>query len=466
MPDRHITPDETPAGTAHEFASVVIDIPARLKRAGQFLDVPLPILVIVQDGIAEVPSDTYRFALNRAVVERFDTLRRMLVTIASLYEFWRNSGLPIKSNEEVDVVIWNYLSERLHGVDGVAYATVRTEFCDIRTYVRFCRKQGRNDSPFARALGTQSLLFETTMPVRPTAAFLQHLRLQRERWLELQEQEAAFPNDLKKIGTPSLWRTKRITRFPTEQQMDDLIFTEPNAMYRAAYCLLAGTGPRLSELLHMWRCDVLPASYAGRFSGANDGNPFVIYAHPEASVWTGETLATKGVRTRQDVLDLKYSRTSRLWTTSRKERLGWKGMLLFDPRHLSWGIWVVDRYAKEFARLLPTILHLHQELHADDHHPYFWINGVNSKHRGNPLRKQMLRRAIGAACSRNGIQPFIDEGGHGHGFRHFTAWYCETILGFAPAEKQLVLRHGNVQSQEDYGRRLADLFSKLSAGRS
>lgn len=446
--------------------SVVIDIPARLKRSGQVMEVPLPILVTLQGGEADVPSDTYRFALNRATVEKFDALRRMLVAIASLYDFWRASGLPIGTDEEVDLVIWNYLERRLTGANSVQYATVRTEFCDIRTYVRFCRKQNRLDSPFARALGEGSRLFEMKMPVRPTAAFLQHLQIQRERWLELQEMEAVFPTDLKKIAAPSIRKTKQIIRFPTENQMDDLIFSEPNPVFRAAYCLLAGTGPRLSELLHMWRCDVLPQSYASKFSSSNDGNPFVIYAHPEASTWTGETFNSRGTRTRKDVLDFDYFTTSRLWMISKKERLGWKGMLLFDPRGLSWGFWVVDRYAKEFARLLPGILHLHEEQHTDDRHPYFWINGRSPKHRGNPMRKQMLRKAIGSACTRIGIEPFIDEGGHGHGFRHFTGWFAEAKLGLSPSEKQLVLRHGDVQSQEDYGRRLADLFSKLAPGRS
>jgi hypothetical protein len=443
--------------------SVVIDIPVRLKRAGRYIDVPLPILVISDGEEVAVPSDTYQFALNRAPVERFDALRRMLVAIASLYDFWRRSGLPISTDEEVDLVIWNYLDKRLSVVD---YATVRQEFVDIRTYVRFCRKQGRRESPFAQALGEGSCLFEFRMPVRPTAEFLQHLQIHRDRWLQLQEMEAVFPDDLRRVASPSLGKSKQIIRFPTENQMDDLIFTEPNPNYRAAFCLLAATGARICEPLHMWRCDVLPPSYAGKFSGHNDGNPFVIYAHPDASTWTGKSFSTAGARTRKDVLDLEYNTTSRLWTVAKKERLGWKGMLLFDRRGLSWGLWVVDRYAKEFARLLPRIHQLHEDTRTDERHPYFWINGANEAHRGDPMRKQMLRRAIGSACARIGIEPFIDAGGHGHGFRHFTAWYAEAKLGLSPAEKQLVLRHGAIGSQDDYGRRLADIHSKLASRRS
>ncbi|WP_037077124.1 hypothetical protein [Neorhizobium vignae] len=450
---------------APDATAIVIDVPVRLKRFGGIMDVPLPILVVLERGEVSVPSDTYRFALNRAGVEKFEALHRMLVTVRSLYVFWRSSGLSIRTDEEVDVVIWSYLGWRLTGPQSVGYETVRIEFSDIRTYVRFCRKQDLLDSPFARALGSESRLFETRMPVRPTAAFLQHLEIQRERFLELQELEAVFPIDLGKIAMPSTRKAKQIIRFPTESQMDDLIFSEPNLVYRAIYCLLAATGPRLSEALHMWRCDVLPPSYAGRFSGSNDGNPFVIYAHPEASTWTGESFGTRGARSRKEVLELEYSATSRLWKLSKKERLGWKGMLLFDPRGLSWGFWVVDRYAKEFARLLPSIHALHEELSTDEKHPYIWINPSNLAHRGKPMRQQMLRRAIGAACARIGLEPFIDEGGHGHGFRHFTGWYAEAKLGMSPSEKQLVLRHADVQSQEDYGRRLADIFSKLASGR-
>ncbi|WP_156668104.1 hypothetical protein [Rhizobium bangladeshense] len=456
--------DDSP--TAPDATAIVIDVPVRLKRFGSMMDVPLPILVVLEKGEVNVPSDTYQFALNRAAVERFDALHRMLVAIRSLYAFWRSSGLSIRTGEEVDVVIWSYLGWRLTGPESVGYGTVGIEFADIRTYVRFCRRQDRLASPFARALGSESRLFETKMPVRPTAAFLQHLKIQRERFLELQELEAVLPTDFRKIAVPSFKKAKHIIRFPTENQMDDLILSEPNPVYRALYCLLAATGARLSEALHMWRCDVLPPSYAGRFSGSNDGNPFVIYAHPEASTWTGESFASRGVRCRKEVLETEYNATSRLWTVSKKERLGWKGMLLFDPRNLSWGFWVVDRYAKEFARLLPSIHALHEELRTDEQHPYIWINPSNASYRGNPMRRQMLRRAIGRACARIGIEPFIDEGGHGHGFRHFAGWYAEAKLGMSPSEKQLVLRHGDVQSQEDYGRRLADIFSKLASGKS
>ncbi|NTJ08227.1 tyrosine-type recombinase/integrase [Rhizobium lusitanum] len=446
--------------------SVVLEIPAWIRRGRDTMLVPFPLLIIPTDhGQVEVPDDAFQFALNRAHVEKFDALRRMLVTIGSLYDFWRRSGRPMEDGEDADLAVWNYIAERLTGPKPVQYSTVRTEFDDIRTYARFCRDLGRAYSPVARALAAASRLFGKRLPMQPTAEFLQHLDVQRRRWADLLEGEAAFPADLKKLSSPSVKSGKKIVKFPTELQMDDMIDLEPNPLYRALLCLLAAQGPRLSECLQMWRCDVLPSVYASKFGASDDGNPFIIYAHPTASIWTGKSFAIRGGETRKEVLEREWSTTSSLWKHTRKDRDGWKSMLLFDRRALSWGFWAVDRYAKEFARLVPDILGLHEELGTDARHPYFWINPTDPSHRGNKMKKRNLRRVIGVACRRVGIEPVFDDGGHGHGLRHFCEWYAEKKVGMSPEEVQMVLRHQSVDSQESYGRRLSDLHAKLMGRR-
>ncbi|WP_430254833.1 hypothetical protein [Neorhizobium sp. DAR64872/K0K18] len=421
--------------------------------------VPFPLLIVpTEDGQVEVPDDVFQFALNRAKVEKFDALRRMFVAIGSLHDFWRRSGRPMEDGEDADLTIWNYMAERLASV---LYSTVRAEFGDIRTYARFCRDQDRGDSPFARALKADSKLFSQRLPMRPTAEFLQHLDVQRRRWADLQESEAAFPTDLKKLSGPSVKSGTKLVRFPTELQMDDMIDLEPNPLYRALLCLLASHGARLSECLQMWRCDVLPSVYASKFGASDDGNPFIIYAHPSASIWTGKSFAIRGNETRKEVLEREWSTTPSPWKHTRKDRDGWKSMLLFDRRALSWGFWVVDRYAKEFARLVPHIFGLHEQFETEARHPYFWINPSDPQHRGNKMKKRNLRRIIGVACQRVGIEPVFDDGGHGHGLRHFCEWYAEKKIGMSPEEVQLVLRHQSVNSQETYGRRLADVHTKL-----
>ena len=79
--------DVNPNDNAHavrDASAIVLDVPVRL-RFGDVMDVPLPLLVILKGGEVSVPSDTYRFALNEAVVERFEALHCMLTAICSLY---------------------------------------------------------------------------------------------------------------------------------------------------------------------------------------------------------------------------------------------------------------------------------------------------------------------------------------------------------------------------------------------
>lgn len=449
--------------TAEEIpAAIVLALPVRLKKRHSPVVVPLPVLIVMQDGEPTVPPDTFEFAVDRVSVERFDTLHRMLATIARLHDDWRASCIPLNSAEDADTVIWNYLYVRMTEPNPIAYGTARTEFRDICAFVRFCRRNQRLKTPFAQALAKGSRLFEDQMPFRRSHGFLQHLDAHRRRWLELQDFEPDLPQDLKKLAAPLRSSMARVVKFPTEQQMDDLIDRERNPMFRAAWCVLAAQGPRFSELLHMWRCDVLPPSCASRFSPSPDANPFLIYAHPEQSLYVGDSFSRKGGVSRKMVLENKYGTTSRLSRVAAKERLGWKSMLLFDARNLSWGFWMVDRYAREFERLLPTIWALHDEGGSDDRHPYLFINCRDAKHFGAPMRKQNLQRAYAAACQRVGLEPVLEAGGHGHGMRHFCAWYAEAKNGLDEAERQIVLRHRSQQSQEDYGRRLADLHAKLS----
>ncbi|TBC65032.1 MULTISPECIES: hypothetical protein [Rhizobium] len=443
-------------------ATVVIDIPAWVTHLGERTVVPLPILIVMQDGEATVPSDTFEFAVDRAAVEKFEALHRILATIARLHDEWRASRIPLNSAEDADTIIWNYLYSRLAPPAPVAYETIRTDFRDICSFVRFCRRNPRLKSHFAQALAKGSKLFEDQMPVRKTKGFLQHLDSHRRRWLELQDFEADMPRDLKKLAAPMLSSVAKITMFPTEQQMDDLIDLERNPMFKAAWCVLAAQGPRFAELLHMWRCDVLPPSFAARFTARPDANPFLIYAHPEQCLYTGESFARNVVVDRKMVLKEKYRTVSRLKKVEPNERLGWKSMLLFDARKLSWGFWMVERYARIFEGLLPTIWAFHDEAGSDRRHPYLFANCRNDKYFGSPMTKQNLQRAYVAACERVGLEPIMEAGGHGHGMRHFCAWYAEAKNLLDAPERQLVLRQKSQDSQEEYGRRLADLHAKMS----
>jgi len=444
-------------------ATVVIDLPVRMRRGEGVAVVPFPVLITMTGGQPVVPSEAYAFAVDRARIEPFATLRQMLVTIARLHDDWLASAIPIESADDADTVIWNYAWSRLCSDRPVAYETVRTEFRHITKFVRFCRLNRRLNSPFGAALAKGSRLFGTEMPIQESKDFLLHLDAHRRRWLELQDFEADFPADLRKVASPRISTSTKLTKFPTIGQMDDLIDLERNVVYRAAWCALAAQGPRFSELLQMWRCDVLPASYGRSYFSSDHpvDQPFLIYAHPSKSTWIGSSYARKAGNDRRAELANYYLLPGKERVRA-KERYGWKSMLLFDRRLLSWGYWVVGRYATEFERLLPAIWALHEEARTDGHHPFFWINGRDTDHFGKQMRKQNLQRAYAAAAIRVGLEPVIEDGGNGHGSRHFCKWYAEEQLGLGKGEVQLVLRHGSQKSQETYGRRLSDLHHRLS----
>ncbi len=450
-------------GETEAPVTVVIDLPVRLQRGRDVAVTPLPILITMANGRPVVPPETFTFSIDRARIEPFGTLRQMLTTIARLHDDWLASAIPLANADDADTVIWNYAWTRLCGDNPVAYETVRIEFRYITKFVRHCRLNPGLRSPFGTALAKGSRLFGEEMPIQKTRGFLLHLDGQRRRWLELQDFEADFPADLRKVGSPRILPSKKVVKFPTIGQMDDLIDLEKNVMFRAAWCLLAGQAARFSELLQMWRCDVLPGSHGRSYFSPQHpiGQTFIIYAHPSRSVWTGSDYSRQGAADRKSVL-ANYELLPGRDRVLAKERYGWKSMLLFDRRLLSWGYWVVDRYAKEFERLLPAIWALHEEVRTDGQHPFFWINGRNAEHFGEHMRRQNLQRAYGAAAVRVGLEPCIADGGNIHGSRHFCKWYAEEQLGLTEGEVQLVLRHGSQKSQKNYGRRLSDLHQRLN----
>jgi len=246
------------------------------------------------------------------------------------------------------------------------------------------------------------------------------------------------------------------------EQVDAIIDGERNPIYRSLWILLAYAGPRLSEALNLWRCDILPGSYSRFFSEIDmTGSPLVIFAHPSRSPYVGDVSPTKRGENRRTHLDRVWGLKPRPLQKSKK-RPGWKGMLFFhDQWLLSWAYWTSELRAAEFARLGSEIRAIHRAGNLDLRHPYYFCNCRNPQALYEPLSIGAAEQAFDLACIRVGIEPHSTIGAHIHGFRHFYEWTLKHRLKLEPETRRIFLRHRSIDSQEDYGHRAVDTYHSL-----
>lgn len=232
-------------------------------------------------------------------------------------------------------------------------------------------------------------------------------------------------------------------------------------MLKALWTELAYLGPRISEPLNHWRCDVLDASYSQVLFGAPVEGPLVIFAHPIHSRYTGPF--DSGLRTREQELKQRYGLVPRPDEASKKQRIGWKGMAAFNPElWITHGTWTCRKRASEFNELFAEILDLHGALGTDAMHPYLYVNSKNAAHLGEPLKIGNVEEAFERACIRAGVKPH-SPGAHLHGLRHFYRWYATHKLKLPEDIVQLMMRQRSVTSQRVYGKRFSDAYDAMAS---
>ena len=223
-------------------------------------------------------------------------------------------------------------------------------------------------------------------------------------------------------------------------------------------------GPRLSEILHLWRCDVLPGRLRKSLflDDLPSELPLVVLAHPSQSTYTGEPSSSGEDRLQH--LQRKFGLRPRTLLDPDPRWLGWKGMQFDEQgRLISQVFWSDHDRAVEFfhlyARLRSEIYPMvGQEVLAS--HPYFMINDCpHQPEFGLPMKLSNARKIFFRACRRIGVSPLLYHTGS-HGGRHFYKHSLKR-LGLDKEDVRKCMHHLSAESQEDYGRSLIFLRKNL-----
>lgn len=437
----------------------------------------LPLLTIrTTDGSVLVPDEALSWSQHLASKEvPTSQIRRRLNAVGRVYEFAETvADEQISRPGVMDLIVWEYLRARIETpVDPsarrfphwqpVQYEVVRTEFRDLVDFGRWCANYTGPSSPMGAAFKAGADIWRGVSRKLAPTDLLSHLEAQRTRWhAAFGEDRPITPSGLKRLAANGSGKSKGDTTLSIEE-VDAIIDREQNPMFKALWIELAYLGPRVSEALNHWRCDVLDGSYARKLFSADVHGPLVVFAHPSKSRYTGSFGRAESVKDRKQVLSERYGLVPRPDAVGRKQRLGWKGMMVFNAElWITHGTWTCPKRAAEFGQLFHEILDIHRQLGTEAMHPYLYINSRSAAHSGEPSKIGNIEDAFDRACVRAGVVPH-SPGAHLHGLRHFYRWYSIHELKLSEEIVQSMMRQTSPLSQRVYGKRSQDMHDAMSS---
>ncbi|MBY6117185.1 hypothetical protein KUW09_23515 [Mameliella alba] len=418
-----------------------------------------------------------RWTLERAQTLKLSTVSRGVKSLCKLINFisLRQPG-GAKSIDEQSAHVFSFVDYRLSGTlhlsnqdplkklnwPSVRRATAKNEFNDIVEFFFFLERNGfQSTKIFSNRLRAlpQSSLSSFRNARASSRDMLNHLAKAREFW--------ASHHTTSTRQMPTRGRTasevKTFRPYPPRSEVDAIIEAEQNPTFRAIWLVLAyGGSHRVSEILNLWQCDVLPSHYRQEFFGfaPREDGPLVLIAHPAESTYLGH-FENSQKRTRENFLRAKYDLKPRN-KLSENDKLyaGFKSKALFGSHKTADTFWLDLGAAYQFHHCANEIRRFHSSNRTSRFHPYFFVNTMSKDASyGMPLKKGRLDVAWQAACRRVGVEP-NRRGRNIQGLRHYSKALAEK-LKFTPRQIQLMRGDLSIASQDDYGADLSGLRDAL-----
>lgn len=292
-------------------------------------------------------------------------------------------------------------------------------------------------------------------------------RLSRERGMLLAHVAGSRPATVPLVGLSerTVRRRSSARAHMPKSLIEDLIQATPSLTQRMAFVQATFGGQRISEILNLWRCDVLPGRLRPVLFPDDVATdvPLVVLAHPSQSRYVGDS--RPGTADRLQHLARAYSLKPRNLLEGEPMEAGWKGMLMDNEDLLASQVFWVDRaWARIFHemfqqlrdRVLPTVPDAVRR-----GHPYLIVNDAPGRVEfGQPMKMSNIRKAFDRALGRLGVDAERYHQGV-HGLRHAYKAMLEG-LGMSPEEVRKAMHHVSVGSQKSYGETTARLNERMT----
>ena len=270
----------------------------------------------------------------------------------------------------------------------VARTTVARDRYYVAEYIDFCLQHGGNlilgetrpsSEELSRTFG-RIARGRVTVHATDLLHHIAHRRTQRPAFkIDISDRQT-----IRKVSV-------RAKHFPSPEIVAAMIDATDSIIQKMLLIEAFHGGARLSELLHQWRCDVLPGRFRQNiFADDRASNvPLVLLAHPSQSRFLGD-LRQAGPE-RSSVLRTKYNLSPRHLIKPDPLWVGWKGMQ-FDEESLlvSQVFWNDPSRAKQFYDLFCRLrIEIYPAIseHILSSHPYLFINDCPEKPEfGQPMK--------------------------------------------------------------------------------
>ena len=238
-----------------------------------------------------------------------------------------------------------------------------------------------------------------------------------------------------------------------------LIEAEKNLTYKAIWLAGFFGGPRVSELLNLWTCDVLPGTCRQHwFPGDTFVDlPLIIIANPWHSKWCGRIgdqritrqallLETYGLQPRPRMAETEAGEY-------RGRAAGFKGTKPTNAQGLMRQVfWAREEAARLFEQVIMQVMHVRSRMPRARLHPFLFVNTDARKPtvQGDMLSLSNVQKAFVRAIRRVDGTPYRWKQSP-HGMRHLYKEMIEHLVGGDKAVVQMCMGHWSRSSQDDYG---------------
>ncbi len=398
----------------------------------------------------------YLFDLQRS----YGHIKSVIGSIANLVRYYISLGRPDMDERGLRKFIESYIVARSVGNPDFCWSkmsrnSLETEVRNIAEYSDFCEKQ----FVYLPILNQQRITlpppdksqrsFWRLMACNETD-FFSHLAILRE-------------GDTNSVPIPGRASRRGEIAGGSIGMSEDFAFTlieaEKNPTFKAIWLLGFFGGPRLSESLNLWACDVLPGTFREHwFRGDTFVDlPLVIVADPWVSTWCGK-LGDESSN-REAFLLKKYGLHPRPRMSEteagefRGKTAGYKGSMptnkSLNMRHI---YWVNVEAALLFERTFIEVIQLRNRMPKARLHPFLFVNTDHRKPaiQGEMISMSNVRKAFERAVKRTGRTPYKFKQ-RPHGMRHLYKDLLELIFGRDDGAIQVCMGHWSRESQNAYG---------------
>lgn len=347
--------------------------------------------------------------------------------------------------------------------------TARMELLYILKFMDFCAERSGEFSVsglFRVKLDKTTFAKQKEMKDESANDFLAHLIGSREYWKKIRgEEETRLPDITPKV----LKKPKSYARTPSVAEVVAIIRATPNPVYKAIFILAAFGGLRISEIVNLWVCDVMPGDYYSKFFSdplaEGIGECMVLRCHPVHSTYCGK-INEFGISRAEFLRTLFDLKPRPLLSSQDRLYAGWKGTISTGAGLVHPVFWTDPEAPQLFHDCYQSILKVNRHIEADKRHPYLFINIADRSIRslGLPTTIESAQRAFHRSCARTDLTYGL-EGLTIHGLRHFYKWYATDQLKIKPHHVQIMMGHESVRSQDDYGVRVSEIGERVLEAR-